>query len=335
MRFEKLDGAGKATQIADICQIRIYGVRYTARVYGEGLSRLIDSLFYPKLTAMRFHHTTCSAARRSSCEGASSTFLMFLYGAWNAFHSHLQKDRPLNFSVQHATMFPGSRHYDVNWNIFVTTWLSDIKRQLCRKISVGFSLPVQVYNDCFHRMWNASSDLFSLVLKCQNHIAGYRHTWHCARLFWIVKSVVVCVHAFEESTEGCYKTDPVLRFFGKVAFANFRKSRMRLFFCVTLHQNNSPANWTRDLFKPSKDTENLLFSVCKDGKFWISGFRLPQEWWSLRNFDRGHRPWVPTPTANLWFVDLFNTWRNSASLELLIEYNRFNTRRQTFPSTEK
>jgi len=179
---------------------------------------------------MRFHHTTCSAARRSSCEGASSTFLMFLYGAWNAFHSHLQKDRPLNFSVQHATMFPGSRHYDVNWNIFVTTWLSDIKRQLCRKISVGFSLPVQVYNDCFHRMWNASSDLFSLVLKCQNHIAGYRHTWHCARLFWIVKSVVVCVHAFEESTEGCYKTDPVLRFFGKVAFANFRKSRMRLFF---------------------------------------------------------------------------------------------------------
>jgi len=81
VRFEKLDGAGKATQIADICQIRIYEVHYTARVYGEGLSRLIDSLFYPKLTPLRFHHTTCSAARRSGCEGASSAFLMFLFGA--------------------------------------------------------------------------------------------------------------------------------------------------------------------------------------------------------------------------------------------------------------
>jgi len=44
------------------------------------------------------------------------------------------------------------------------------------------------------------------------------------------------------------------------------------YFRATLQLHNSPGNWARELFKPSKDVASLLDCAEKNGKFLISCF---------------------------------------------------------------
>jgi len=98
------------------------------------------------------------------------------------------------------------------------------------------------------------------------------------------------------------------------------KSGVRHFYCRILRSHNSPADWTRELFKRSKDAENVvlgenlqIFGFC----FFVDDVIKGK---GLRNLGQLQRALGANATRHLWLKFLLDTKVSYESLETFIAF---------------